>query len=693
MSTINRLSSVDALQPGDLIPVWDGSNGDTRKASMSTLLAFIEANFADPDHTTRIVAPNADGFNVDIGNTGDSFWLIINPASNYTSGSVTLPSAAFAVNDQEVTVVVTAQVVSFSVTSSGATVQGAPTQLAIYDSFRVRYNAAQLTWYVLDSTNFGEAGYADVLDFGAVGDGVADDTAAIQAAVDYAITNANLSAMVVFPASYRFKITSVNVISNVPIQLYAYGAYFTLTSPTTAGFVIQGAIGHRFSGGKFTQASYTSADTCRAFDLTQSVGYQNQSVIMTDVEAYNVYQFVNAYMNKTAFPNSANYRHIFTRCMANLQSGDPDGNRAQIITASGALQTRWPASGSLITPIVPGDNNFIVLYNDSGATPNTYFSYPNDYLVDPSGDFITLTVAGSAKVPSATAKVEIRWSSWAGSYGLNLFGDVVGDSAGNDTKVLGCEIKGYHRNIITNGVSTKVHSTSIDGGAIGIDFQGTSLSIIGCYLEYSYHCLRYSGASDVTFIGTNFSPLDPEIHYVGTLVTGSTYTENRFGNIGSQTTKNAGSAQVFTSGDGIPIQANRVLALLTGDPRLAALAWQGIDRFDIDHLGDVTANKGTVSIPGYSFRDGATQYKDTGFYYDSVADEIVVSIAASNKVYLGDKLIRLGNAGPEIRQGSGSPEGVVTAVIGSTFQRTDGGAGTSFYVKESGAGNTGWVGK
>lgn len=43
--------------------------------------------------------------------------------------------------------------------------------------------------------------------------------------------------------------------------------------------------------------------------------------------------------------------------------------------------------------------------------------------------------------------------------------------------------------------------------------------------------------------------------------------------------------------------------------------------------------------------------------------------------------------------GSGSPEGSVTASVGSTYRRTDGGAGTSFYVKESGSGNTGWVAK
>lgn len=44
-------------------------------------------------------------------------------------------------------------------------------------------------------------------------------------------------------------------------------------------------------------------------------------------------------------------------------------------------------------------------------------------------------------------------------------------------------------------------------------------------------------------------------------------------------------------------------------------------------------------------------------------------------------------------QGYGSPEGVITAMIGSTYRRIDGGASTSFYVKESGTGNSGWTAK
>lgn len=41
----------------------------------------------------------------------------------------------------------------------------------------------------------------------------------------------------------------------------------------------------------------------------------------------------------------------------------------------------------------------------------------------------------------------------------------------------------------------------------------------------------------------------------------------------------------------------------------------------------------------------------------------------------------------------GSPEGLIAATVGSRCIRTDGGPGTTFYVKESGAGNVGWNAK
>lgn len=51
------------------------------------------------------------------------------------------------------------------------------------------------------------------------------------------------------------------------------------------------------------------------------------------------------------------------------------------------------------------------------------------------------------------------------------------------------------------------------------------------------------------------------------------------------------------------------------------------------------------------------------------------------------------SAGPMTIGGAGSPEGVRAAPVGSLYLRSDGGAGTSLYVKQAGAGNVGWVAK
>lgn len=53
----------------------------------------------------------------------------------------------------------------------------------------------------------------------------------------------------------------------------------------------------------------------------------------------------------------------------------------------------------------------------------------------------------------------------------------------------------------------------------------------------------------------------------------------------------------------------------------------------------------------------------------------------------------LGPLREQIRFGAGDPENVVAAPIGTLYLRTDGGASTTLYVKESGSAKTGWVAK
>lgn len=120
---------------------------------------------------------------------------------------------------------------------------------------------------------------------------------------------------------------------------------------------------------------------------------------------------------------------------------------------------------------------------------------------------------------------------------------------------------------------------------------------------------------------------------------------------------------------------------------------------------DVANNAAGVRI--YARRDGtygSTATRDASFRVattlNSVESEKFVFTSDGNLELLDGDLV-IGTAGKGInfsggvlwRTGTGSPEGVVTASVGSMYTDVAGGAGTTLYVKESGSGNTGWVAK
>lgn len=72
--------------------------------------------------------------------------------------------------------------------------------------------------------------------------------------------------------------------------------------------------------------------------------------------------------------------------------------------------------------------------------------------------------------------------------------------------------------------------------------------------------------------------------------------------------------------------------------------------------------------------------------------DVVVKDELGATVYTVDNYYQASDTGL-LLYGSGTPEGAVTAGIGTLYLRTNGGASTTLYVKESGTGNTGWVAK
>lgn len=105
-------------------------------------------------------------------------------------------------------------------------------------------------------------------------------------------------------------------------------------------------------------------------------------------------------------------------------------------------------------------------------------------------------------------------------------------------------------------------------------------------------------------------------------------------------------------------------------------------------------NGGTVNL---TTAYNSTYVGNTTKGTQSAANENVFGYAAQGK---GSNSVNLGNTSVTAVwhsetvgwfRGTGSPESVVTAPVGSKYSRTDGSTNTATYRKETGSGNTGWV--
>lgn len=61
MPTINQLPLITQLSGGDNIVLWVPNQGDSRRASITTLIAYIQGNFGDVVATTVRTQPTTVG--------------------------------------------------------------------------------------------------------------------------------------------------------------------------------------------------------------------------------------------------------------------------------------------------------------------------------------------------------------------------------------------------------------------------------------------------------------------------------------------------------------------------------------------------------------------------------------------------------------------------------------------------------
>lgn len=166
MPTINQLSQLNVLSGADQIPVYSASNGDARKASLTTLLDYFETTFASPEYVTQYASPNVNGFVVNVASTTQPTWLLLTPTMSLATGTIVLPAAASIPDGLELLVYSSQNIATLTISLNGATaVNGAPVGVYAGASFIVRFDKLSNAWWTVQqaTASYAQGSWTPVL--------------------------------------------------------------------------------------------------------------------------------------------------------------------------------------------------------------------------------------------------------------------------------------------------------------------------------------------------------------------------------------------------------------------------------------------------------------------------------------------------------------------------------------------------
>jgi len=161
MPQIYQLPVVSQASLGDQLAVYTPNNGDARRMSLNTLLAFFQQQFAAPTLATNIYVPTT-GFNITVPTpVSNDQWMLLQPAGTLATGTITLPLNTGVPDGTTVLITTTQEITSLTISLNGASaIFGAVTSLGAGCAAIYRFYQPTNSWYNINAETVLAAGIA-----------------------------------------------------------------------------------------------------------------------------------------------------------------------------------------------------------------------------------------------------------------------------------------------------------------------------------------------------------------------------------------------------------------------------------------------------------------------------------------------------------------------------------------------------
>jgi hypothetical protein len=407
MPTINQLAQLNTLSGSDQIPVYSASNGDARKASISTLLTYIEQAWMSPAFERVTASPTLSGFTLTLPTGANSLFVLLTPTGTMATGTIVLPPAASAADGQEIVLFTSQEVTALTFTLNGATaINGAPTGIQAGAALTLRYDVLSTAWYTTTKPSSVGSGTPNYLPKWTapttLGDSIVRDNGTEVGVGNVPVAGQKLTVggnVFAIRTDLDTTVTAVNSLSSAPRTVFFDAANYTDGFTGTAGFRASTARGALLFPAAVLSADPLGVFSARAYDGT---GFFEAGRIQFDAQS----NWAAARSSSLTFSTCASGivgDRLFISPVGNVQLATNNTVFDAGGTGQGVRLSSTPGSADPNVLDAYDEGTFTPVYNGTGIVGTVTFAGRYQRVGNQVTLEITISVAAASSLTFTTA--------------------------------------------------------------------------------------------------------------------------------------------------------------------------------------------------------------------------------------------------------------------------------------------------